>query len=368
MGISSQKSSLFRAVFWLAVIVMSSMCPAWAAIHAGDKLNIYVYNHPELSTQVTVDSLGRISLPLAGLIDVNGYTVKDLGTVVESALKRYVRYPAVDVQLLAEGRSIFVSGGPGGMVAIEPGETLSAALASVPQVDGMDIQHSRVDLTRVSVERDGRVIGTYNTRALLAAGNSGPVLSPGDTIVFVNKPVSVQVQGDVKNPGTAFLSTDEPLSDAIAQTGGLLPDAADAQFQLLRAGERSTVALGDSVLFEPARDADVLVVPTARRIQVSGMVAKPGEVELRTDFTLLSALYEAGGPIKHADIRKVEVVSNGHGATYDITALNHGDLSQNPTLHGGDLVFVPESRQLDVGGFIGGLFSAIYAAWDLIHF
>ena len=41
--------------------------PASAAIHAGDKLNVYVYNHPEISTQVTVDSLGRISLPIAGL-------------------------------------------------------------------------------------------------------------------------------------------------------------------------------------------------------------------------------------------------------------------------------------------------------------
>jgi polysaccharide biosynthesis/export protein len=368
MGISSQKATFCRAVFWLAVIVLSSIRPASAAIHAGDKLNVYVYNHPEISTQVTVDSLGRISLPIAGVINVVGCNLKGVEALVESALKRYIRYPAVDVQLLAEGRSIFVSGGPGGIVAVEPGETLSAALASVPHVDGMDIAHSRVDLTRVSVERDGRVIGTYDTRALLAAGDSGPVLSPGDTIVFVNKPVAVQVQGDVKNPGTAFLSTDEPLSDAIVQSGGLLPDAGDAQFQLVRSGERTTVALGDSVLAQPARDADVLIVPTAPRIQVAGMVAKPGEVELRTDFTLLSALYEAGGPIKHADIRKVEVVRNGHGATYDITALSHGDFSQNPTLHGGDLVFVPESKQLDLSGFIGGLFSAIYAAFDLSHF
>jgi polysaccharide biosynthesis/export protein len=348
--------------------VLSSTHPASAAIHAGDKLNVYVYNHPEISTQVTVDSLGRISLPLVGLINVAGYSVKDAEVLLAGSLRRYIRYPAVDVQLLAEGRSVFVSGGPGGIVAIDPGETLSAALASVPHVDAMDIEHSRVDLTKVSVERDGRVIGTYDTRALLATGASGPVLSPGDTIVFVNKPVSVQVQGDVKNPGTAFLSTDEPLSDAIAQSGGLLPDAADAQFQLVRSGERSTVALGDPVLSAPAREADVLIVPTAPRIQVAGMVAKPGEVELRTDFTLLSALYEAGGPIKHADIRKVEVVRNGHGVTYDVTALSHGDFSQNPTLHGGDLVFVPESRQLDFGGLVGGLFSAIYAAWDLIHF
>ena len=368
MGINSQNATVFRAVFWLAVIVLSSTHPASAAIHAGDKLNVYVYNHPEISTQVTVDSLGRISLPIAGLINVTGCNPKTVAVLVESALRQYIRYPAVDVQLLAEGRSVFVSGGPGGVVAIEPGETLSAALASVANVDGMAIEHSRVDLTKVSVERDGRVIGTYDTRALFAAGNSGPVLLPGDTIVFVNKPVPVQVQGDVKNPGRAFLSTDEPLSDAVAQSGGVLPDATDAQFQLVRSGERSTVALGDAVLSAPARDGDVLIVPTAPRIQVDGMVAKPGQVELRTDFTLLSALYEAGGPIKHADIRNVKVVRNGHAVTYDITALSHGDFSQNPTLHGGDLVLVPESTGLDFGGLIGGLFSSIFAAWDVTHF
>jgi protein involved in polysaccharide export with SLBB domain len=368
MGTKPQSATFLRAVFWLTVIALSSMHRASAAISAGDRLNVYVYNHPEISTQVTVDSLGRISLPLAGVIDVNGCNTKKAEVLVEDALSRYVRYPAVDVQILAEGRSVFVSGGPGGTVTIEPGETLSAALASVPRVDGMDIQHSRVDLTKVSVKRDGRVIGTYNARALLAAGRSGPVLSPGDTIAFVNKPVSVQVQGDVKNPGTAFLSTHEPLSDAIAQLGGLLPDAADAQFQLVRSGERKRLALGDAVLSEPARDGDVLIVPTAPRIEVAGMVAKAGEVELRTDFTLLSAIYEAGGPTEHADIKNIEVVHNGHAVTYNITAIMHGDFSQNPALQGGDLVFVPRSNRLDFGGLISGLFSSIYAAWDLSHF
>jgi protein involved in polysaccharide export with SLBB domain len=367
MGTKSHRTVFLRAAFWLTVIAVSSLHPALAAIHAGDKLGVYVYNHPDISTQVTVDSLGRISLPLAGLINVNGCNARKAEGRVEDALRRYIRYPAVDVQVLAEGRSVFVSGGPGGIVAIEPGETLSAALASVPRVDGMDIQHSRVDLTKVSVERDDRLIGTYDARALLAAGDSGPILSPGDTIVFVNKPVSVQVQGDVRDPGTAFLSSDEPLSDAIAQLGGLLPDAADAQFQLIRSGERSTVALGDAVLSEPSRNGDVLIVPTAPRIEVAGMVAKTGEVELRTDFTLLSALYEAGGPTDHADIRNIEVMRDGHAVSYNITAISHGDFSQNPTLQGGDVVFVPRSRTFDLSGLIGGLFSSIYAAWDLSH-
>lgn len=359
---------LLRAALLLVIGVVATTPLALASIHAGDQLSVYVYNHPEISTHVSVDSLGRISLPLAGVLSVQGRSTKNAEALVENALRPYIRYPAVDIQLLTEGHSVFVSGGPGGELTIEPGETLSAALAAVPTIDGVNIQHSRVDLTRVSVQRDGRVVGTFNTRELSGTGASGPVLSPGDTIVFVNKPVAVQVQGDVKNPGTAFLSNDEPLSDAVTELGGVLPDATDAQFQLVRSGQRTTVALGDPVLSEPATGGDVLTVPTAPRVEVAGMVAKPGQVELRTDFTLLTALYEAGGPIKHADIRKVEVVRSGRTVAYNITALSHGDVSQNPTLHGGDLVFVPKSTGIDFGDLVGGLFSGIYAAWDLSHF
>jgi protein involved in polysaccharide export with SLBB domain len=356
-----------RAALLLVVSVVATTPFAFASIHAGDVLSVYVYNHPELSTHVSVDSLGRISLPLAGVLSVQGRSTKNAEALVQSALRRYIRYPAVDVQLLSEGNSVFVSGGPGGELTIQPGETLSAALAAVPTIDGIDIQHSRVDLTRVSVQRDGRVIGTFNARELSATGASGPVLSPGDTIVFVNKPIPVQVRGDVKYPGTTFLSPDEPLSDAIAQSGGLLPDAANAQYQLVRLGVQRTIALGDPAFSEPAVNADVLVVPTAPRIQVAGMVTTPGQVVLRTDFTLVSALYQAGGPTKYANIRRVVVTRNGLATIYNLTALIHGDMSQNPMLRDGDLVFVPEGHAIDLSGVVQALFGAIYAAWDLSH-
>lgn len=364
----SEPRRLLRAALVLVIGIVATMQVALASIHAGDQLSVYVYNHPELSARVSVDSLGRISLPLAGVLSVEGYSTQKAEALVENALRRYIRYPAVDVQLLSESNAVFVSGGPGGEITIEPGETLSAALAAVPTIDGIAIQHSRVDLTRVSVQRDGRVIGTFNARELSDAGESGPVLSSGDTILLVDKPISVQVRGDVKYPGTAFLSPDEPLSDAIAQAGGLLPEAANAQYQLVRLGEQRTVALGDSVFSEPAVNGDVLVVPTAPRVQVVGMVATPGQVVLRTDFTLLSALYQAGGPTKYANIRNVVVTRNGLATTYNITALTHGDTSQNPMLRDGDLVFVPEGHGIDLSGLAGGLFSMIYAAWDLSHF
>lgn len=357
-----------RLSAFVAGIMLSCATAALANIQPGDKLSVSVYNHPEISTQVTVDSLGRISLPLVGVLYVGGHSAQSAGSVVSAALRRYIRYPAVDIQILSEGDSAFISGGPGGVLTLQPGETLTAALSSIPATDSSDIRHSQVDLTKVSVERDGRLLGTFDVRALSDAGASGPVLSPGDTIVFVNKPIRVQVEGEVKNPGTTFLAEDEPLSDAIRQVGGLLPGAADAQYHLIRSGVTTTVAYGSAVFSEPASNADVVVIPSAPKIEVAGVVAKPGQVTLRTDFTLISALYEAGGPAKYADIRNVRVIRNGVATSYNVTALTRGDMSQNPILHDGDLVVVPEGSHFDLSTAAGVLFSTIYAAWDVIHF
>ena len=46
----------------------------WAApaaattLHPGDKVQVNVLNHPELLTQTVLDSQGRVSLPVVGLV------------------------------------------------------------------------------------------------------------------------------------------------------------------------------------------------------------------------------------------------------------------------------------------------------------
>jgi len=72
----------------------------------------------------------------------------------------------------------------------------------------------------------------------------------------------------------------------------------------------------------------------------------------------VSALASSGGYNKFADLRKVQIVHQGTRTQYDIVALAHGDLSQNPTLHDGDTVFVPEGHKTDwsqVFAALGGI-------------
>jgi protein involved in polysaccharide export with SLBB domain len=188
------------------------------------------------------------------------------------------------------------------------------------------------------------------------------LVAAGDTILLVNKPTQVRVDGDVTFPGTTYLDTTEPLSDAIAQLGGLTSTSATAKVAVTRDGTRELHGLGDPIFKAAAHAGDVVSIPTAPRITMTGMVATPGPVVLKTDFSLLSALYNAGGPNKYANLKIVQVVHNSHATQYDITKLTHGDISQNPTLSDGDTVFVPEGHRIDFSLITSTLFGAIYAA------
>ena len=272
-----------------------------------------------------------------------------------------------------QNASIFVSGGPGGVLKYQPGERFTAGLADVAALEAASsgrtagtssglaaLERTRVDLSRVAIQRDGIVFGTYDATALSASGDGGPVLLPGDTLVFVDKPNAVRVTGDVSRPGLTFLSNDETLADAVARAGGVTATAATAHLTLQRNDTTRIVSLGDPAMNQAAQNGDRLIVPTAPRISVVGLVEKPGPVVLKTDFTLINALYGAGGPAKNGDLSKVTVIHDGASHAYDVAALVHGNMAQNPVLSDGDTVFVPEDHKVDYGGIFRTLAPLFY--------
>jgi polysaccharide export outer membrane protein len=66
-------------------------------IGSGDKLNIAVYDNPQLSEEVPVRPDGRISIPLIQDIVASGKTPQQLATEIQNKLKDYVRAPNVTV-------------------------------------------------------------------------------------------------------------------------------------------------------------------------------------------------------------------------------------------------------------------------------
>jgi polysaccharide export outer membrane protein len=336
------------------VLFLLAMGAAQAALHPGDRVQISVYNHPELATQATVDAEGRISMQLVGAVPAQGASETELAARIQERLQKYMRFPAVDVVLVQQSNDMFVVGGPGGTVAYRPGDTLLTALNDIETQCKCQLSQSAGDTSNIRVIRDGMSMGPYDMDALEKNTNGGPSLQPGDTITFANRPIAVSVTGALTNPGTSYLSADQPLSAAIQQRGGTTAEASH-QVLLRRDGRLIQIAEGSPEFNAPAHPGDTLEIPSQEHIQVIGAVNAAGEVALKDDFTLVSAIYLAGGPNKWANLRKIMVQHRGQTKTYDITRMQHGDLSQNPALEDGDVVFVPEGHKIDWRGFFQDL-------------
>jgi polysaccharide export outer membrane protein len=66
-------------------------------IGPGDTLQIFVWNHPELSLTVPVRPDGLLSTPLVENVKAEGKTPSQLGKDLEAAMGEYVRSPKVNV-------------------------------------------------------------------------------------------------------------------------------------------------------------------------------------------------------------------------------------------------------------------------------
>jgi protein involved in polysaccharide export with SLBB domain len=336
---------------------------AEAALHPGDKIDVTVYNHPELSGSHTLDASGNVALPIIGNVSALNVEPSDLAERLKARYAQYVRQVAVDVQLDAQSASVFVAGGPNGVLRYQPGMTLTSVVDRLqsqnpaPALDDanattvsahdvasgpLDLINGPIDFHKVTIERDNKVLGPYDLLALRASGQTGPTLIPDDTIRLVDKPVMVSVQGDVEKPGTAYLTDKEPLMQAIVQVGGTAATSSQAAITLVRDGQSRVISMGNPLFSQPAQNGDHIVVPRAPSVDVLGNVVKPGQTMLRGNTTLVSAIYYAGGPAQYANLKSVEVMHNGERKVYNLAKIQSGHTGDNPELADGDVVMVPQ--------------------------
>jgi polysaccharide export outer membrane protein len=339
-----------RAAAVLAALLVGGI-PVLAAaspLRSGDRVAVTIFNHPDLTIpQGTIDADGKIALPLVGNVVIAGLEPDAAADRITVALKSYLRQPSVTVSVLQQNSAIAIVGGPVSSIAFVPGMTLAGVALSESAAPGLDMHHVRVD-------RDGSTLGTFDAQSLAHGGQSGPVLEPGDTVVFALKPVGVSVTGDVKTSGMQYLDSNQTIADAVSEAG-LGDNAALGAIDLLRDGQHTRIALSSEAALQQAHDGDVVTVPQAVVVSVGGTVAKPGLTPLTNGTTLVAAIYQAGGPIQYGDISHTHVLHDGTEHVYDVARAFQGDTTQNPHLSEGDVVEVPQSRHVNIGEIFGGV-------------
>jgi polysaccharide export outer membrane protein len=326
-------------------------------IQPGDKLQLTVFNHPDLSSEMIVTSAGDVRIPLAGELSVEGLSQATATARVQKALSAFLFHPSVDMRVLTQGQSIFFTGSMIGVAAYQPGETLGAAIGAFRQTgtNGGSSSFNNIDLRSVRVERDKRTLAAIDLEALERSGGSGPRLEPGDVVLLEAKPVRVDVRGNLANPAIVYVYRGDTLAQAVAQTGSFSSANSLTSIGLQRGGVDSIVSSAGGAFTSAAHDGDIVTLQPAPHVSVLGMVEKAGDTTLQTRPTLLNALYEAGGPSRWADLAHIQVSHAGSTRVYDVAKLTHGDLSQDAEIHDGDVIFVPEGRKIDLSSLTNAL-------------
>jgi len=80
-------------------------------ISAGDKLEIYIWQNPDLTRDVTVRSDGKLSYPLIGTFKASGLTIDQFQELLTQRFSQYIRAPQITVTVKeAVGNKIIVLG------------------------------------------------------------------------------------------------------------------------------------------------------------------------------------------------------------------------------------------------------------------
>ena len=143
-------------------------------VASGDRLRIIVFGQDALSNSYAVDGSGHISLPLVGLVPVNGMTTADIQHAIENRLRNgFVRDPKVSAEIEAY-RPFFILG-----------EVTTAG--QYPYVNGMTVQMA-VAIAGGFTPRAAQS-GATLTRTVQGQPVAGEVpmiqpVRPGDTIVI----------------------------------------------------------------------------------------------------------------------------------------------------------------------------------------
>lgn len=242
-------------------------------IGPGDLLEVTVFDTPELSGKARVSNAGEVSLPLVGMLHVNGMTTDQAQKLVANALisKQLVKDPQVSVfvaEYATQGVSVL------GEVK-HPG--IFPSLGQHRLLDYISLAEGLTPMAGTSVTITPR--GSAQPRTLTLPSISSPTpeqnpeILPGDTI-FVAKTGLVYVVGDVARPGGFALDHDQHLTvlQAIALAQGVNGTAAKSKARLIRKTATGSQEIpvnlakimhsGEGDL--PLQDNDILFVPDSK--------------------------------------------------------------------------------------------------------
>jgi polysaccharide export outer membrane protein len=247
-----------------------------AFIGPGDLLDIDVFDTPELTAQVRVNSAGNITYSPIGDIHVGELAPEEAAALIADKLVtgQYVRHPQVSIFVQEyANQAVYVTG-----EVARPG--VYPLLGSYRLLDILSAAGGITSLganeASITHRDDPKHPHVLRISAQGLDGDGNPVMAAGDT-VYVPQAGVVYVVGEVMRPGGFLLDKDTTLTvvQAIALAQGTTPIASRSRVRIVRTeqnGTRQVIALDLQKVLDSKRPDiqlqknDILYVPrsTAR--------------------------------------------------------------------------------------------------------
>ena len=149
-----------------------------------DRLDISVFNIPELDREIQVDAGGRIAMPIVGAIDAAGKTAAEVSTQIEAALRRnYVRNPQVTVNLKNSVSQVVTVEGQVVEPGLYPVTGQTTLIRTIASARGLT-EFAKLDDVVIMRTVDGqRIAGLYNMTAIRRGMYADPLIYANDVVI-----------------------------------------------------------------------------------------------------------------------------------------------------------------------------------------
>lgn len=286
-------------VLCLAASIGLAQSPDPAALRAADVIDVVVLGQPSLSSDFVIDKDGAITYPLLGRVEVGGLTPPDVAKKLQSLLGAgFIRRPEVSVRVKEyRSRPVLVIGEVvrPGIFALKGDRSLLTILFEAGGLSS-NAGHEVV-VARPPEGREGIAIEQFSSMPIL----------PGLSDVTAPEP-------------------DELPPGALAGS-----DAFRASFRELMKGNAE-----QNVILE---GGDIVFVPKAAQIFVTGQAARPATMKYIEGMTVQDALQNAGGISERGSTKRLKVVRFEGGKRREIKVQLSDLLRPGDTLNVGERFF-----------------------------
>jgi polysaccharide export outer membrane protein len=170
----------------VGIFVVTSASADTYKLKTGDRISISVWQEAELSLALSILPDGKISMPLAGIVEAAGFTIPEVEAKISTALKPYISDPVVNVIVNEPAGNLFYVIGKVKVSGAYPMEQKTNVFQAISRAGGFD---RFADTSEIKIFREeGNKINTipFDYDEAASGGSSDleiPFLKSGDVIV-----------------------------------------------------------------------------------------------------------------------------------------------------------------------------------------